>query len=156
MAAIKTVKGDATTPSGVGNKFIVHICNDMGGWGKGFVVAISRRWKEPEAQFRAWYKNGEGFELGAVQLVKVTDDTFVANMIGQHNIYNAADGTPPIRYEALSTALGKVCELAKEYQASVHMPRIGAGLAGGDWAKITAIIDEKLCQHGVDVTVYEF
>jgi len=32
---IKYIKGDATNPAGEGNKLIVHICNDIGGWGKG-------------------------------------------------------------------------------------------------------------------------
>jgi hypothetical protein len=29
-------------------KLICHICNDLGGWGKGFVLALSRRWEGPE------------------------------------------------------------------------------------------------------------
>ncbi|PSL41287.1 hypothetical protein CLV51_1211 [Chitinophaga niastensis] len=41
-------KGDATKPLGSANKIIAHICNDIGGWGKGFVTAISKRWSEPE------------------------------------------------------------------------------------------------------------
>jgi len=31
---IKYIKGNATNPAGEGNKLIVHICNDTGGWGK--------------------------------------------------------------------------------------------------------------------------
>ncbi|MEV6001124.1 Appr-1-p processing protein, partial [Streptomyces griseomycini] len=27
-----------------GVKVIAHVCNDIGGWGKGFVLAVSRRW----------------------------------------------------------------------------------------------------------------
>jgi len=52
---IQYVKGDATTPQGDGHKIIVHVCNDLGKWGKGFVLAISKRWKEPEATYRAAY-----------------------------------------------------------------------------------------------------
>ena len=39
--------GDATAPEGDGPKIIVHVCNDVGGWGRGFVMAISKRWPEP-------------------------------------------------------------------------------------------------------------
>ena len=53
MMNIQYVKGDATTPQGDGHKIIVHVCNDLGKWGKGFVLAISKRWKEPEATYRA-------------------------------------------------------------------------------------------------------
>jgi O-acetyl-ADP-ribose deacetylase (regulator of RNase III) len=35
------------------------------------------------------------------------------------------------------------------------MPRIGAGLAGGDWATIAQIIQDELCAHDVNVTVYD-
>jgi hypothetical protein len=35
------------------------------------------------------------------------------------------------------------------------MPRIGCGLAGGDWNKIEAIINETLGEKGLDVTVYD-
>ena len=42
---IEYLKGDATSPVKEGNKIILHICNDIGGWGKGFVMAISKKWK---------------------------------------------------------------------------------------------------------------
>ena len=34
---INYLKGDATNPASSGNKIIVHVCNDISGWGKGFV-----------------------------------------------------------------------------------------------------------------------
>lgn len=37
------IKGDATAPIGSGVKVITHICNDIGGWGKGFVLALSKK-----------------------------------------------------------------------------------------------------------------
>src|ERR1044072_1671109 len=53
MAGISYLKGDATSPQAKGVKLICHICNDLGGWGKGFALAISRRWDEPEEKYRA-------------------------------------------------------------------------------------------------------
>lgn len=49
---INYVTGDATKPQGDGIKIIAHICNNRKGWGKGFVLAISRRWAEPERIYR--------------------------------------------------------------------------------------------------------
>jgi O-acetyl-ADP-ribose deacetylase (regulator of RNase III) len=82
LESINYIKGDATNPQGLGNKLIVHICNDIGAWGKGFVLAISKKWKEPEKEYREWYKSQTDFELGKVQFVQVEPDAFVANMIG--------------------------------------------------------------------------
>jgi O-acetyl-ADP-ribose deacetylase (regulator of RNase III) len=152
---IKYQVGDATRPSGQGRKIIAHICNDQGRWGKGFVVAISARWSEPEEVYRIWFNEKAGFELGAVQFIQVERDLWVANMIGQQGM-REKDGVPPIRYAAVWSGLQKVAEKAKELDASVHMPRIGCGLAGGDWTKIEPIIVETLCKKGVDVTVYDF
>ena len=42
MTEINYLKGDATQPHSQGTKIIVHVCNDLGGWGKGFVLAISK------------------------------------------------------------------------------------------------------------------
>lgn len=64
------LKGDATAPSYKGMKIIVHICNDVGAWGKGFVLAVSKRWKDPEIEYRKWHNIGTDFRLGEVQFVQ--------------------------------------------------------------------------------------
>jgi O-acetyl-ADP-ribose deacetylase (regulator of RNase III) len=153
---IEYVVGDATAPKGSDPKIIAHVCNDAGGWGKGFVLAISRRWPEPEAAFRSWYgeRATNDFALGAVQLVSVGGDLFVANMIGQHG-YRPSPGNPPVRYAAIETALVSLGGEALELGASVHMPRIGCGLAGGRWELIEPLIAERLARRGVAVTVYD-
>lgn len=53
MTPLTFVRGDATNPQAKGPKVIAHICNDRGAWGKGFVLAISKRWPEPEAAYWA-------------------------------------------------------------------------------------------------------
>lgn len=55
--------GDATCPATSGNKIIVHICNDIGAWGKGFVLALSKRWVAPEKQYKEWYQSKQNFAL---------------------------------------------------------------------------------------------
>ena len=171
-------KGDATKPIGTDVKIIVHVCNDIGSWGAGFVLAISKRWKQPEAQYRNWFKTNEGvetetvkyvsaekisdktegklFALGNVQFVKVSADIWVANMIGQKGISQDSSGRPPVRYEAIAEYLKKASSFAKSENASVHMPRIGSGLAGGNWDKIEEIIQRELVSKRVKTTVYDF
>ena len=41
-------------------------------------------------------------------------------------------------------------------EASVHMPRIGCGLAGGKWEEIEPIITDELTSQGIEVSVYDF
>jgi len=140
---LQYLKGDATVPQAKGPKMIAHICNDRGGWGKGFVLALSKRWSEPEQYYRRWYRDGEGFGLGEVQVVQVLPDIWVANMVAQWGYRTGSKG-PPIRYEALRSCLEKVAEEALLRKASVHMPRIGTGLAGGKWERIEPLIEEAL------------
>lgn len=157
---ITYVKGDATNPKSSGKKMIVHCCNDSGAWGAGFVVALSKRWHEPETAYRLWAKKGvctDGkFKLGSTQFVQVTHDTFVANIVGQHGYGGPDDkGYPFIRYEAIKEGLLQVAARAKEMHASVHMPRIGCGLAGGSWNVMETIIRETLVANDIDVVVYD-
>ncbi len=153
---ITYLKGDATNPLQQGNKLIVHVCNDIGGWGKGFVMAISKKWKAPEQAYRNWFKSNDNFKLGEVQFIKVEEDIWIANVIGQHKINKDEKGNPPIRYQAIAEGLTKVAEFAKFHNASVHMPRIGCGLAGGTWDKIEPIIIERLIEKHISVFVYDF
>ncbi len=148
--------GDATLPVGDGAKIIVHVCNDIGGWGAGFVLAVSRRWPEPEDDYRRWYEQRahDDFRLGAARLVPVEPDLWVANIIGQHGVDPGPDG-PPIRYGALEEGLMTVSATAAAMNASVHMPRIGCGLAGGEWHVVEPIIERSLCAAGIAVVVYD-
>lgn len=169
---IQYLRGDATCPQVPGPKIIPHIVNDQGKWGAGFVLAISKRWSGPEAYYRQWYnlRKIEGmvlqnpmkgsfvsttgdFELGAAQLVQVYEDTYVANMIAQAGTRTGSKG-PPIRYDALASALEKVDFFAEMLGASVHAPRIGCSLAGGRWSLVEPIIRRTLVKR--DVYIYDF
>ncbi|CAL2083344.1 Appr-1-p processing protein [Tenacibaculum sp. 190524A02b] len=156
METIEYIEGDATNPIGTGIKIIVHVCNDIGGWGKGFVLAISKKWKKPEKAYRKWHASKEDFGLGEVQFVQVEADLWIANLIGQHKIRKSPNGLPPIRYEAIESGLKKVAVKALSINASVHMPRIGCGLAGGKWDKIEPIVQENLISKQVLTIVYDF
>ncbi|MEV0537191.1 Appr-1-p processing protein [Kitasatospora sp. NPDC050463] len=156
-ATIRYVRGDATAPQGKGVKVIAHVCNDLGGWGKGFVLALSRRWPEPEAAFRRWHRERarNDFGLGAVQVVQVEQYVRVANMVGQRGIRTGRSTGAPVRYEAIDTALAAVAEEALALGASVHMPRIGCGLAGGRWELVEPLVTARLVDRGVPATVYD-
>ncbi len=136
---VNYVRGDATQPIGSENRIITHCCNDQGYWNAGFVKALSQRWPEPERAYRRWATGLETlpFALGNVQFVRVAAGLCVANIIGQSGI------------------LERVRQLALTHTASIHMPRMAAGLAGGNWQLIAKIIDDELSNHGLQVTVYD-
>jgi O-acetyl-ADP-ribose deacetylase (regulator of RNase III) len=175
---ITYLKGDATSPQAPGPKLIVHICNDSGGWGAGFVLAISARWSRPEEMYRRWYhwrdperdaglKSREQghivmtsgrFKLGETQLVQVGPGLAVVNMIAQAGTRTGSKG-PPIRYDALAACLARVRGYTGQPPAgitftSVHAPRIGCGLAGGKWEQVEPLIQKAL--GDVPVYVYDF
>lgn len=151
---INYVVGDATAPQGEGGKIIVHVCNNIGAWGAGFVMALSAKWPEPEESFRWWASHGVAADyfLGHTQYVKVEDDIWVANMVAQNGV-RASYNPHPLDYDALEVCLMNVGDAARYEPASVHMPRIGCGLAGGSWDKVSALIDRTMSD--IDVTVYD-
>ena len=151
---IKYVKGDATRPVGDGDKIICHICNNIGAWGAGFVLALSARWKEPERHYREWYARENTLKLGDVQFIQVEDDVIVTNMIAQDNLLTSSN-TIPVQYDAVEMCLRQVAYIAKKQGASVHMPRIGCGLGGGEWSRIEDIVQRTLLEDDVPVTVYD-
>jgi O-acetyl-ADP-ribose deacetylase (regulator of RNase III) len=156
VVPLRIIKGDATSPQAKGPKIIAHICNDLGGWGKGFVLAISRRWPEPEAAYRQWHRERatNDFGLGSIQVVQDRPDIWVVNMVAQRGIRTGSNG-PPIRYEAVERTLTGVAQHATRLAATVHMPRIGCGLAGGRWDLIEPIIIATLCDRDIATTVYD-
>ena len=148
---IHYIVGDATDPISAGNRIIAHVCNDIGAWGAGFVLEISKRW--PEA-CRAYTheKQSCALKLGTVGLVKVEKTIWVANMVAQHGI-RSRNSVPPIRYDALRKCLAVLAEHVWALNATVHMPRIGCGLAGGRWDQVEPIIRDQLA--GLTVFVYD-
>ena len=160
--SITYISGDATNPIGDGLKIIPHVCNDIGAWGRGFVLALSAKWRAPEQEYRMWHRSGrmidmfshnEPFMLSSVQFVDVGSGIIVANMIAQVGIYSNR-GIPPIRYAELGCCLTKVSAIAQNIGASIHAPKFGAGLAGGNWNQIESIIG-RTCRD-LSVTVYEY
>lgn len=169
---IHYLKGDATKPQGEGHKIIVHVVNDHGTWGKGFVLALSRLWKLPESRYKKWaggklidnppFIINSPFELGEVQFVKVEDNITVANMLAQEG-YKSKANPVAVKYDALERCLKMVSYIAILKDASLHMPKIGCGLGGGSWDKVESIIQnitenvvkETQAPKDIDVFVYD-
>lgn len=147
--------GDATLPRGSGRRLIVHVVNDKArAWKGGFASALRARWPQAASDFSEWVDRDRGnLALGATRVHQVDQDIWTASVVAQSGY--GPSMKPRIRYAALRTGLFDVGSWALEHSVSVHMPRIGAGQARGDWAVIGDLIRSELVARGVRVTVYD-
>jgi Zn-dependent peptidase ImmA (M78 family) len=149
------LRGDATEPRGPGKKIIAFVINDKGrSWGAGFARAIQRKWPFVLDEFQTrMTQNRSEFVLGNVNRSVIDSETTVFEMIAQRGY--GESNRPRIRYAALEACLKKLGKEASGSGASVHMPRIGCGQAGGSWLVVRELIESTLLQRGVRVNIYE-
>jgi hypothetical protein len=145
--------GDCLTPMEEdGDRLILHVCNNKGAWGAGFVMAVSARWPKPEKLYRASFQNGSTLFLGDIQIVQVEPDVYVVNMVAQ-------DGFPPqggISYTSLLWCMEELgFRLASYDNPSLHLPRIGCGIGGGMWPPIENILKDIQKEADIPIHVYD-
>lgn len=132
---IKYEKGDVFASP---YKFIMHGCNSKGVMGAGFALQVKKEYPYAYEEYRRIFETRK-MGLGEIQIVKCRDRSII-NAITQNNY-----GRAKIRYasyDAIALAMATLEETL--YGATVAMPKIGAGLAGGDWNVIEAIIESEL------------
>ncbi len=149
-----SLRGNALAPRGTGPKIIAHIVNDKTpNWGAGFARCVRNKYPFVQRDFRAWSTiNQDNLSLGNIHVSMVADDLYIVNMIAQHGYGESAK--PRIRYAALKDCLCRLKEIAIEKAATIHVPPIGTGYAGGNWRFISELIDEILVRNGIPVIVY--
>lgn len=137
---IRYVKGDLIRAD---EEIIMHGCNAQGVMGSGVAKAIRNRW--PYAyEVYAYEHKIHGLELGEVVWAKC-EDKLIANCITQANF--GRDGEQYCDYEAIRKCCQTVVAQASvRGNKAVAMPQIGAGLGGGDWRTIEAIIEEEFIE----------
>jgi hypothetical protein len=74
-------------------------------------------------------------------------------MVAQHG-YVSPGNPVAIRYDALAQCLSTLAGRLAEGM-TIHMPRIGCGLAGGNWDQVEPLLDNHLARAGFDVWVYD-
>lgn len=86
---------------------------------------------------------------------KILHKMYVVNSYSQYNYgANHADGVArPLDYEALTLCLRKINSIFKGQR--IGLPQIGAGLAGGNWNRIQASIQQELKDCDVTVVIYK-
>jgi Zn-dependent peptidase ImmA (M78 family) len=147
--------GDATDPRQTGDyRIIAHLVNDKtANWGGPFARTVKRKWIAAQEDFQQWAAADEdNLTLGKLRIFEVANQLAIATMVAQHGYGESAK--PRIRYGALKTALDQLAEIAENQGASVHMPKLGTGQAGGNWDIISELIEDLLCAQGIKVFVY--
>jgi Zn-dependent peptidase ImmA (M78 family)/O-acetyl-ADP-ribose deacetylase (regulator of RNase III) len=152
---ISFVRGDATQPRTTANKVIAFVVNDSTpNWGAGFALEIKKKWPEVQRDFARWVAaKPTNLTLGRIFVTEVDAKTTVIPMIAQHGY--GPSRKPRIRYAALQQCLKALSHESSLRDSTVHMPRIGAGQAGGNWSVIEELIGDILLTSGIDVTVYD-
>ncbi len=131
------------------NKIIFHGCNAQGVMGSGVAAAVRAKWPECYRKYNAYY-NDFGLQLNDVVWYH-GDTKSVANCITQQNYGPGLQ----VDYKAVRASIRKVLDFASKNKiAVVAGPRIGAGLAGGDWKIISAILEKESERANVDINCY--
>ena len=154
VSNLTLLRGDALEPRGTGERIIAHIVNNKTpNWGAGFGRAVKNEYPSAQKDFSEWVtQNPNDFFLGNVHISAISGELSVVHMIAQHGYGESVK--PRIRYAALKDCLERLKRIALSRGASVHMPRIGTGYAGGNWSYILELIDEILVRSNIDVTIY--
>lgn len=152
--SLVSLRGDALAPRGTGPRIIAQIVNDKTpNWGAGFARALRNKYPSVQKDFRDWSAaNPSNLSLGNTHESAISDDLFVASMVAQHGYGESTK--PRIRYAALRNCLSQLREIAANRAATIHMPRIGTGYAGGNWNYVSELVDEILVRDGISVTIY--
>jgi len=153
---IHFVRGDVLKPRGTDRRLIAHVVSDATpNWGGGGVaMALKNKWPAAQEKFREWVGARRRPSLGEVHFCQVAENIEVASLVCQHG-YGPSSRGPRLRLAALESALTAVAEHAKLVNASVHMPRIGCGQAGGSWVVVQELIAISLVAANAPVTVYD-
>lgn len=135
---IRYVKGDLFKTEA---EIIAHGCNCRGGFGSGIAGIISKLYPQVREIFSHKF-NTTGWQLGEIQVVDV-GSKIIVNCATQLEYGNGAvNGKVYVNYDAVRSCMEKLLAYKKETGKSLAIPKIGAGLAGGDWQKIESIIND--------------
>jgi O-acetyl-ADP-ribose deacetylase (regulator of RNase III) len=149
---MKVIKGDLLQLAAEGHfDVIVHGCNCQCRMGRGIALSIKQLFPEAYAADCATTK-GDPTKLGTISVAPVSrngHDFLVVN--GYTQIQWRGAGVKA-DYPAIRRVMREV--KARFTGKRIAYPRIGAGLAGGDWSVIQTIVREELA--GEDHTYLEY
>lgn len=149
---MKTVKGDLIKMALRGEfDLIAHGCNCMCAMGKGIALTIKNtfpRVYEIDCQTKA----ADQSKLGTCSVAEIQTDAGELIVVNAYTQFHWKGPEGNTSYEATESCMKWIGENFPDKK--IGLPLIGAGLGGGDWNRISAIIEKELA--GCDVTIVEF
>lgn len=135
------------------NKVILaHGENNIGLHGAGFAKFLTKEYPENGKKFENDCRKGY-VKLGDVSWYQ-KDNLTIANCITQNGIRNR-NNPVPFSYKAFRESMEKLKDKAlTEEIRKIYMPKIGSGLAGGDWNRIYEIIEDVFLPVKEDIEVH--
>ena len=146
---IKYIDGDLIKQS---DEFdvIVQCANCFCTMGAGIAPQIKAKFPDAYAADCAT-TSGDKSKLGTISFSDATTP-IVVNLYGQYGYSGIRHGEMDLDYDALRSALR---EMKNQFSGLLFgLPKIGSGLAGGDWDVIEAIIEEELEGERVIIVNY--
>lgn len=125
---------------------IVHGCNAQGVMGSGVALQIKNKWSDAYKSYKQAIQDWGDQKicpLGRVVFHKVRDDLWIINAITQE-YYGRDKSKVYVDYEAVRTAFHTINWYFHDKGLPINFPKIGCGLANGDWDVVSKIIDEEL------------
>lgn len=131
-----------------------HICfhgvNCVGAFSAGIARQIRDTYPIVYKLYMAKHRK-PGWSLGDVQMVRMAPNEinpsclYIANMATQHDVNIGGNRKVQVSYQALELCFKKLLEWCHQKRIEyVVGPKIGSGLAGGDWKRIESIINKEL------------
>jgi len=133
---IEYVKGDLLQTE---VKHIIHGCNSHGVMGSGVAKVLRDMYPKAYQDYNDAY-NSYGLELGDI-IVSVQDNGKVIHNAITQKDYGRRDDRVYVSYWAIAETFRKINYWGVK---EIALPKIGAGLANGDWNVISAIIENTL------------
>lgn len=136
---------------------LVHGCNCQGKMGSGIALQFRQTYPQVYIDYTdEWckYRQEPQTLLGKVVYTKVSSKLIIASAFTQ--LYYGNDPSVVyVNYPAIETAFTDINKIALELDMSIKSPRIGAGLANGNWNTIMNIL-MKCNLPTVKQTVFEY
>ena len=125
-------------------RVICHGCNAQGKMGAGIAEPIRKRYPKAFDDYRALYEvQGNRLELGQCVFVDCSENRVVIDAVTQE-FYGREPNVVYASYDGIRRALQRINDWARASGVdTIAFPKIGAGLANGDWSIIADIIETE-------------
>ena len=133
---------DIVKDSSVQKHILVHGCNCVGRYNSGLAKQIRSTYPQTYESYLEYVKNNDRrYLLGSINPVFVGESGIIVNAFTQR-YYGRDKDIVYVDYRAIGKVFHSVAKMFPE--CAIIYPKIGAGLANGEWSEIKPIIDSAL------------